>query len=212
MGDKFVLLVEGKDDEHVVKNLMHRHSFGDLPKIKPKDGIDNLLGTLDVELEGSDLVALGILVDADVSLDARWTRIKQILTDSGYNSIPDVVPLEGLILVQGSKPIFGAWLMPNNILNGILEDFLQYLVPNGEGNVLLSIARSTVKGLPEESSLPPEEKRFAAIHESKAIIYTWLAWQESPGKPFGISITAKFLDANANEATILINWLRNLFH
>ncbi len=93
----------------------------------------------------------------------------------------------------------------------MLEDFLQFLVPNGENNQLLKIARSTVNNLPKQDELPEPEQKFAIGHESKAMIHTWLAWQKTPGKPFGTAITARFLDGNAPEAILLVDWLRRLY-
>ncbi len=60
-------------------------------------------------------------------------------------------------------------------------------------------------------TIPSAEKKFADAHMAKAQIHTWLAWQENPGLPFGTAITAKFLDADRDQAGILINWLKRLF-
>src|SRR5436190_24268592 len=35
---------------------------------------------------------------------------------------------------------------------------------------------------------------------SKALIHTWLAWQEKPGRPLGLAITARYFDATASYA------------
>lgn len=53
--------------------------------------------------------------------------------------------------------------------------------------------------------------RFPPAHKIKARLHTWLAWQEEPGKPMGLSITARYLDADALHAQQLIKWLRQLF-
>lgn len=56
-----------------------------------------------------------------------------------------------------------------------------------------------------------EKHRFRDVHESKAYIHTWLAWQKEPGKPMGQAITARYLDADALHARQLINWIRKLY-
>ena len=56
-----------------------------------------------------------------------------------------------------------------------------------------------------------EARRFRNVHESKARIHTWLAWQKELGKPMGQAITARYLDANALHAQQLIAWIRDLF-
>jgi len=59
--------------------------------------------------------------------------------------------------------------------------------------------------------IPATERRFSDLAKPKAVIHTWLAWQEEPGKPLGTAITAKYLDAGVPEVNDFINWLRQLF-
>lgn len=82
------LLVEGKDDEHVLKNLFEHHNIPEQFKIKNKESITKLLDTLDVELERSGLERLGIIVDADTDLASRWRSLRKILLDTGYKKVP----------------------------------------------------------------------------------------------------------------------------
>ncbi len=93
--------------------------------------------------------------------------------------------------------------MPDNRSTGILEDFLALLVP--AGSQLFEHVNKSVDGIPEP------ERRFKELDKPKALIHTWLAWQEEPGKPFGTAITAKFLDATMPQADLLVKWLRDLF-
>ncbi len=67
-----LLLVEGKDDEHVFNHLLMHHDIPEIFQIKNKGGIANLLGTLDVELAASELERLGIVVDANLDIEGRW--------------------------------------------------------------------------------------------------------------------------------------------
>lgn len=200
-----ILLVEGKDDEHVFYALFKYFKVPQAFEIKDKNGISNLLDTLDVELLASDRKHLGIVIDADSDLVARWQSLTTILRKAGYTKIPSSPDPAGTILdhpVQ-SLPKVGIWIMPDNILPGMLEDFVSFLVPLNDP--LWDKASSCLNSLPES------EKRFSHIHYAKAHIHTWLAWQEDPGTPLGLAITKKYLDAGSPQAQKFIAWINRLF-
>ena len=95
--------------------------------------------------------------------------------------------------------------MPDNQVPGILEDFLRFLVP--EGDALLAHVEQSI------DSIPLAQRKFADLRKPKARIhtYTWLAWQEEPGKPFGQAISARYLDPNLPTANIFAGWLQRTF-
>lgn len=202
MAERNVLLVEGKDDEHVFYHLLEYHQVPQCFTIKEKGGIENLLNTLEVELLASDLQCLGIVVDANTDIDSRWQALRDLLTRSGY-AIPAQPDTEGLIVRQSGKPAVGVWLMPNNRLPGMLEDFVAFLVP--PGNVLWQQAETCIE------RLPTTEDRFPEVYRSKARVHTWLAWQREPGAPLGLAITKRYLNADAAAVYPLLDWLRRLF-
>lgn len=204
MADKYLLLVEGKDDQHVLYHLLEHHHVPEQFSIKSKDGVDNLLETLDVELDGSGLERLGIVVDADVDLVGRWQALRNILIHSGYQNVPTVPDIQGTILHQHGRPIVGLWIMPDNHLSaGMLEHFIGFLVP--ENDPLWAYAQTCVEAIPEQ------DRRFRPQHMVKANVHTWLAWQQEPGTPMGLAITKRYLDANATQARQFVGWLRQLF-
>lgn len=45
----------------------------------------------------------------------------------------------------------------------------------------------------------------------KAVIHTWLAWQEEPGTALGQAITKRYLDPSRDPAPAFRNWLLELF-
>jgi hypothetical protein len=49
------------------------------------------------------------------------------------------------------------------------------------------------------------------LAKPKAIMHTWLAWQEEPGLPFGTAIKAGYLDSSAAPVDTLVSWLNRLF-
>lgn len=204
MANKDLVLVEGKNDEHVIGHLLNHYG---IPKgrlaFKNKEGIRNLLETLPVELRASELEHLAIIVDADDSLESRWQSLRDILTKSGYTDTPALPDRDGTIIREADHPTVGVWIMPNNELPGMLEDFISFLVPDSD--VLWAKASDCVDGISEEN------RRFRSGHKMKAHIHTWLAWQEEPGTPLGSAITKRYLDATAPHAMQLMAWIQNLF-
>ena len=204
MAGKKVLLVEGNDDEHVVKNICGRLDIGKIDSFQQADGIEKLLTLLPVQLQESDISALGVIVDADTDTEARWRSISQKLADAGYLNIPDTPNENGTIITDDSDlllPKVGIWLMPNNQLSGVLEDFLRFLVPSEDK--LLPYAKETIDCLPHQ--------KFSDTHTPKALMHTWLAWQTEPGKPYGQAIKARYLDVDLPLGTTFANWLREIF-
>lgn len=204
---KKTLLVEGKDDQHVIYAI--RDIYG-IPKnaftIEEMGGIENVLAKTDLTLiDGSIDICLGIVIDADEDLNARWQSVSSILSKAGYQNLPDMPDATGTIIRQDFLPTFGVWIMPDNqIERGYLETFLIFLVP--ENNKSWEQAKNCVDGL--------EYKPFIkqnVDHTTKAEIHTFLAWQEEPGKPFGTAITAKYLQADNPHCERFANWLNRLF-
>jgi len=202
LADKFRLLVEGKDDEHVLYQLRDYHGLPQTFRVVDKKGLPNLLETLDVELLAGGLERLGIIVDADTRLQPRWDSLRNILVQGGYTDFPLKPNEAGTIVEQKGKRI-GVWIMPDNIAEGMLEDFVGSLVPPGD--VLWVFAQECV------DKVIAQDCRFPLVHRSKALIYTWLAWQEKPGDPLGLSIRSSRLNSGAPMAEPLMNWLRRLF-
>lgn len=206
MAGKRVLMVEGADDAYVVKHICGERHLGKIEMIHPYGGKEPLLDGIGVRLKESDLSALGILLDADTDLDARWQAVADRLKKAGYAAIPDSPSPHGTVIptsIDSLLPQVGVWLMPDNRTPGILEDFLRFLVPDGDP--LFSHVEQSLH------AIPPEQCRFTELKKPKAKIYTWLAWQEEPGKPFGQAITARYLDPNLPAADIFADWLRRTF-
>jgi len=203
VADKFVLLVEGKDDEHVLYALLNYHSIPRICRVKDKQGIDNLLGTLEVELLGSELQGLGIIIDADTNIVARWQSLSRTLRDTGYSTLPASPDPNGTVINENGKPDVGVWIMPDNTLPGMLEHFVRFLVPS-EDQLWYRVTRC-IDDIPEGERLFPEQ------HLIKAQIHTWLSWQHEPGSPLGLAITKRYLEADSTHALTLIAWFRRLF-
>lgn len=204
MADKSLLLVEGKDDEHVLYHLLEHHNVPTTFRIKDKKGIENLLETLDVELEAGGLERLGVVVDADTTPGSRWQSLRSIFAQSGC-PLPDQADPLGTVVELSGRTLarVGVWVMPDNEAEGMLEDFVRFLVPPGDG--LLVFAEECV------DEVIARDRRFPAGHCSKALIHTWLSWQKEPGTPLGLAIKNRELDAGAALTLPLMNWLRRMF-
>jgi hypothetical protein len=206
MAGKRVLMVEGPDDEHVVKHLCGQRQLGTIENIHPYRGKDLLIDGIEARLKESDISSLGILLDADEDLQGRWQSVTSRLSTAGYLGIPGSPAAEGTVIAapHGTLlPRVGIWLMPDNRLPGILEDFLRFLVPDGDP--LLAHANHSI------DTIPIGLCRFTSLKRPKALIHNWLAWQEEPGKPFGQAISARYLDPNLPAADLFADWLRRTF-
>ena len=200
-----VLLVEGREDREVVYQFCNYHSINNriLFDVEPKDGYESLRDDLMVRpLTGVQII--GAIVDADTDPHGRWHSLRSGLLDSGYTDFP-TAPAEGGTIVPGISglPSIGIWLMPNNKIVGMLENFLASLTR--EGDVLLERAISCVDGIPSK------QRRFRNTYRSKALIHTWLSWQEEPGTPLGLAVTKRYLDADHVLARQFLQWLLRLF-
>jgi hypothetical protein len=202
-----ILLVEGTDDEHVLKHICGNRGVAHLDEVKPHGSVDTLLESIPVRLKASeDGDIVGVVIDADTNVDARWHSLRDRLIDVGYQDVPADPAPDGTILDPPAGtllPRVGIWIMPDNRTSGILEDFLRFLVPQ-EGHLFKHVQSSV-------ATIPEGERRFSAVTEPKAIIHTWLAWQKEPGKPLGTAITARFLDPNVAQVDVLVSWLNRLF-
>ena len=128
-----------------------------------------------------------------------------LLLVEGKNDQHETPTPGGTIIQQSGKPTVGIWIMPDNKIAGMLEDFVGLLRPKDD--LLWPLAADAVRKV----KALEEQYRFRDALESKARIHTWLAWQKEPGKPMGQAITARYLDAEAPHARELITWIRRLF-
>jgi hypothetical protein len=181
------LLVEGNSDLQVIKALCGWHGLSEPAIEMPRrgGGIEALLESVPLRLREDRLRVLGIVVDADRPLFSRWQALRDRLRGSGYGSVSAALPATGWISDERDLPRVGVWMMPDNESPGMLEDFAARLIPAGDG--LLARAEAVLQEI-EDAGL----NRYTPVHRSKALIHTWLAWQETPGQPLGQAITAEF--------------------
>lgn len=203
MGSR-LLLVEGKDDEHVVRHLCQAHQIDisfDITQPE-EDGIEQLLDQVPTRLKQPDMQRLAVLIDADEDVQSRWGQLRDRLRRAGHRSIPDEPAQNGTVIDLPSDfgtVRLGVWIMPNNRLPGMLEDFAAFLVP--ENDKMMPHVDRFLEAIPEEDRL------FRDVHLAKARIHSYLAVQEEPGKPLGLSITCRYLDASREVIRPFLKWL-----
>ena len=202
--NKKKLLVEGNDDKHVIWALCEKFNIPEVFDVIDCKGKNNIPKEIRVRLKLPDTnEAIGIVVDADDNLDSRWTDIRKLLLEQGFN-VPIDLPIDGLVSSNNDVK-FGVWIMPDNNTNGMLEDFISFLVP--QDDKLFQIVKDNLKEI-EKQKL----NKYSPIHQSKARIHSWLALQKEPGTPLGSSITRNYLTTDNKICKQFINWLLELFN
>lgn len=196
------LLVEGNDDLHVVKSLCGQFDILENFDVRDCEGYNSVLDQASVIFKTTGVITAGFILDADTDFNARWQSISNILSNQGFQ-IPKALPSEGLIVENdGNKA--GVWLMPNNNLNGMLEDFVSFSVP--EQNQLMPAISHLLSDF-ERNRLV----KYLPKDRSKAQIHSWLAMQEVPGRPLGLAITSGYLSKDEATCITFIKWLEKLF-
>ena len=205
-----VLRVEGKDDKFVIEKLLSRHGIDHTVDIKWSAQGDDDAGGKDPLLEGMRLAvttstgtAVGFVLDADSAPEDRWRGVRTRLDDVGL-VLPDEIPEGGFV---GDAAAFqarvGVWLMPDNRRSGALEEFLQGLVDDEDA--LLELAQASTTSASERGAAFPGTRR------PKAVLHTWLAWQQRPGLPYGLAITAHYFRHDSPAALAFVEWFRRVF-
>lgn len=197
--------VEGPDDLHVVAALWKEVQSQEPREkffLRDAEGYTNLRKILPTILTPDNLGPIGIVVDADQNLDDRWNSIRDRVQEIGYQ-LPSEVQAEGVIVDHESLPKVGIWIWPDNQNEGILEDFLHQIIKS-EDELIPEVhaVLEKIKG----------KERFTAVKRPKALIHTWLAWQEEPGYPFGKAITSHYLDLDHSLCPRFVAWLDRLFY
>lgn len=147
---------------------------------------------------------LGIVLDVDNhDIQRRWNQIRNALDVRKEYALPVGPNPAGTILESANTklPRIGVWLMPDNMGRGSLEDFLLRISEER----LCTQARDCV-----QSVLDQRIARFRECHKSKAIVATYLAWQESPGASFEVAFKAGAFTVENDICRNFAEWIRNL--
>jgi len=213
-----LLLVEGRNDSNAVFQLV-RLRYGKDPAFGISDcgGAEGVLRNLSGRLaEGnSPQSVLGLILDTDIegstevdAVQRRWAQLKNKIT-TGYD-LPDIFPDSGLIIdpmpgrrSKGMLPRIGVWLMPNNKAFGMFEDLLmESLGVNEKDYTSKVVKQAKIDGI----------ATFHDSHLSKAVIRTFIAWQEPPDVQYlGLAIKEGHFQNIEAACAQFLDWLGRLF-
>ena len=158
---------------------------------------------------------LGLILDADIEGlrpdQVIQSRLDQLVARvETYYPVPAVFPERGLILDPLASrpeadrlPRLGVWLMPNNKAYGMFEDLLMgSLSDQAAAYTTTVVKQSKADGI----------ARFRDVHLSKAVIRTYLAWQDPPDVQYlGLAIKRGAFENIEAECKQFVQWLEQLF-
>lgn len=206
------LHVEGTDDNHAIRHLLIRHGIDydrkpwpvEFPSVEDIGGKPDLLEGVETAIRLSNNRSIGFVLDANSSLQDCWTAVSSRFRRVGVDT-PDAIPREGFVgEAKAYRARVGVWIMPDNQREGTLENFLHELVE--EDDPLFPYARESAT---HARSL---DARFSDNDADKAVLHTWLAWQEEPGLPYGTAMRARYFRTDSPAALDFVTWFRTVFN
>lgn len=201
-----LLVVEGKNDLHVVRHLSERSDPSLAFGIQDYEGIDNVLGSIHGHIDTPDRPAVGFVMDSDDNVRQTWLRVRGEFSRAARPiRLPDSPDPNGTIIPEDpaiGSPRIGIWVMPDNVSTGELEDFVQQMIPDGDP--VWPCAEDYIGGI------PPDARKFDANQPTKNQIHAWLAARRHPGL-IGLAVRDGDLDVNNPLSQSFLRWLTNLF-
>lgn len=206
-----LLLVEGPEDSEVVCALLQTQGIVRRFDVREEDGLANLKQSFVTRLKSTNVLRrLWVLADADTDCNAVWQMLRDCLINNGGYEI-DVhtsLPAGGAVFEpQNPEEItVGIWIMPDNCCPGMVESFIEMLVKSDD--TLIGEARATVERLDAERH--KHKNIFKTVHKPKAVIHTWLAWNNKPGRSMGTAILKKLIETDGPLCNSFMEWLMKL--
>lgn len=210
--EKSALRVEGEDDKQMILHLLRRHGVNldekpmasALPEIKPTHGVGELLKTMDSHIKGSVDRVIGFVLDGDIDPQKQWSKIAKCLL--GFGVEVDSIPRIGgfRTRIEELNATVGVWLMPDNASPGVLEDFLRRIID--VDNRLIGFAEHA-----SDEARASHGALFPTAARTKAVIRTWLAWQEEPGHPYGRALAKRYFNSDSDLALQFVTWFKELY-
>ena len=196
-----LLLVEGQDDEHIVRRLHERYSSDLVFSIRVAGTVEKCIEAIVPEMQVSGRKAVGVLVDADDAPLKRWNEVRSRFREADV-TIPGRPAPNGAVINPEQNPRIGVWLMPNNKSAGEIEDFIRDMIP--ERDPVWPLSQSYVENIPHK------HRKFRQRKVLRAQLYAWLATRRLPGR-MGAAISAGDLNSRAANSKTFMDWLQALF-
>ena len=160
-------------------------------------GVENLLNDLPALIKESEMRGIGIIVDANSSLERRWQSIRDKLIRSDLEiELPKTPCHHGTVQEFGDQ-VIGIWVMPDNQKSGVLEDFVAELIPE---NDIWKLACGFVESVRDEG---------IRVNESKSRVYAWLSII-APGMQMGTAFKADKMELDNENYKNFENWIKTL--
>ncbi|MFA7241384.1 MAG: DUF3226 domain-containing protein [Sulfuricellaceae bacterium] len=216
-----ILLVEGAEDREFFVALLKRCSLPNVEVAPPNKafpesalggGWTNVLKALpqlldDMKQEDGP-ERLGVVIDADYAdypdskggFPQRYAEVAAILASRGYRKSEQPLGRGTVFEHLDGLPPVGLWIMPDHAGDGMLEDFLGCAVTSDQRR-LFDHGRQAIANLPV---ILFNQK----LHNSKALVSTWRAWQKKPGASLGQCVKDDLLDLTQEIAADFISWLQ----
>lgn len=204
-GHPRLLFVEGDEDKRFVPWLVEggcdiawERDGSVVVYIEAAGGVDAILrpGKLAAELRDSRREAVGVVIDADIDPRARWQAVRDRLSRELADldpRCPEQAPEQGFIATVDADaprgPIrLGVWMMPDNRAPGMVQTLARALTPMDSAQPLHDLAEQSCDQAAQLGA------PFRPTHRDKAVIHTWLAWQDPPGRQLHDAIKQRMLD------------------
>ena len=203
------LYVEGEDDRHTIIHLLKRHGI-ELDRDKGPVVVKNVkndqevLKAMRTATKASTDRAVAFVLDTDRLLADRWKSVCDRL-DNLQLQLPAAMPEDGFVqLSPVNNANIGVWIMPDNRTDGgQLEDLIRTLVPAQD--TLLPHAQASTTAAQNLGA------KFPAKNFRKALLHTWLSWQEKPGNSYGLAIKAEYFLHESDAAAKFVRWFKSVF-
>ena len=214
--ERSVLRVEGPDDAHSIKHLLRLHGCTcpigreqgenyteNAPAIQPAGSVTALLEGMGDAIRFSNGRAAGFILDADEAAGDRWQDVCDCFRAIELEP-PSTIPQDGYVAEFAQyRSRVGVWLMPDNQRSGALEPFLIDLV--NANDLLLHLANRSTDDAKKAGAL------FRDTSRDKAVLRTWLAWQEEPGLPYGLAVSKHYFRHDMALAGRFVAWFKRVF-
>lgn len=211
-----VVLLEGKGDVGITTEIFRISENSKLIKFIDCGGQSNIEDRFNAILTISTIKHIAIIEDADCDINARWNSIAHYLQRFD-DKIPNTIPQgKGYVhwIQDDSTHLesIGVWLMPDCMRNGMLEDFVLDMLNDAQNNELYqNVFRQIDEFINNKKQKKPSFHLFKDVARSKAIAYTYKAWNKEPDASLKELIKdSKQFNTKCSNAKAFDKWLTDV--
>lgn len=219
IGEEKILYVEGPNDKWVTISLRQQYQHKEDVNIIDLENCDLALQALSTKASSpSDTKRIGLIIDADTNITARYQSIiKELKSTLGITiTSAELANVNGFVRditnLAGDTVRIGIWIMPDNISAGRLEDFLFNKIERTNGIFQqVEPALSAIENIAgKDASIAA--KIYKPIHRDKAKLHTFMAWNNPPDMSMGMAVRKGFFPIESAEEKLFRRWMEELFY